>query len=223
MSCESRSSSSLTVLSKWNGQIEDSIWSNRSEEGASRENTESRLESGVIFLQTSREKCSILGMSEDLRKSNLRQGRRADLQHLRDDDRLDILSEFFIFVCIVDFDPSTSSPWPGEILADPLHRYGWHLSDDLGEWSDRRGIEDDMLIDLIEYQKAPISTSDIDDSLQICTRMDDSCWIIRIDHEDSADRLIMLDFLLEPIEIDPGSIIEIEMIKYRTTTMIEGF
>ena len=209
--------------SKRNRKIEYSFWAKRFQILRLREYGECLVATFSVFFYTSLEEVMVLRSAYDLWKYDLRKGRRADFQHLRYEDRVDIGREALVFVSIVHFDPSTASAWPGNLFRDALHRNPWHVTDDIRKSRDSRSVEYDILVDLIEYEKASILLRDRDDTLEVGLGMDDSGRIIRIDDEDTCDILIVLDFAFELIQVDTPVPEDIEGISDRLTVVVHRF
>ena len=166
------------------------------------------------------EKRVIVRRLHDAREDDLRECRRADFEHLRDEDRVYIGSEILIFVSIVHLDPATACPWPGDFFGYTLHRNSGYVTDDIREASDRRSIENDILVDLVEYEKTSILTCYAYDFDEVFSWVDDSCRIIGIDDEDTSYILVVPHFALEFLEIDTTTLHDIQRVGDRLTIMV---
>ncbi len=185
-----------------NREVEYSFWREGIEVFRLREDRECLISSLLVLVYTCLEKCLVLCVLHDTREDDLRKRGRADLEHLRDKDRVDVGAEALVFIGIVHLDPATASTGPGDFFRDSLHRNRGYVTDDIRESSDLRAVEDDILVDLVEYEETLILPRDTHDFDEVSSWMDDSCGVVRINDEDAGDILVVLHFSFEFFEVD---------------------
>lgn len=181
---------------------------------------ESGFHAAFVFRQPGIEERLVLGMGDDLGEGDLREHGGADLQHLGDEDDADIVAEILVLFRVVDFEPPAPSARPRDFLTDPLHRYARNVADYVAEPGDFGAVEDEVLVDLVEYQEAMVFLGDRHHAFQILSREHDPGRIVGVDHEDPRDIVVVADLVFELVEIDPSALIEEERIGDRVSSAV---
>ena len=125
---------------------------------------------------------------------------------------MDVAAEVRVAFGVVDLDPAAAAARPRDVFVHPFHRDAGHVADDVGERHDLRRVERQVVVDFVEDQEAFVFARDADDGLQVLARLDDAEGVVRIDHQDADDVIVLADLRLEVVDVDAAAVVELERV-----------
>ena len=204
-------------------EIEDSVRNNRLDHLAAIEDLQRKIEPAPVLVEASSQEICELRVLHNPRKHDLRKRCGTHFQHLGHHDCVDVAAEVLVLVGVINLDPATAAARPRNLLRDALHRDAGHVANDVGEPNDLRRIKHHILVDLIEQQETGVLAGNAHDLLKVGTSVGDTERIVRADHQNADDLLVLAHRVFQGDKVNAAALIELQRIGDVMPAMVNRF